>query len=525
MDGLLAAAGSDLGAFLDHWTFFALIGAMAAGLAGALGKGAGFGNLFRDDRRLFDPQAGSAIKRLWASPAFWSHVGLTLLFAGAYLIAFDAPDCAPRCGWGPGAEARLLGYVGAAGLGFVLLGRRAVRATRVDGAKPPEAEVRAEMARRWTGFAVGLVAAWLAWLAAGAIPQNLMAGLPAAWRDVWSAELPWLYVFAAAGVAATLGPRQILPCLSLTALVAVLILFGGVIARLDGGRAEGVAIALVLWVAFANGARFKLRIPGLRDDKAEDPDATVYDRAPGDMPNPNDPRPAPVREGVIDPLEPLNAWLAAERAAKGFGHRPRLALLCTSGGAYRASFWTALLLDHFAAESGPGGRYEGLTGSIRLVTGASGGMVAGAYFVAMAAEGRGGSVTAALEADILAAQEGPPETRRAIPIPRDSLTPVARQMVRGDLPAILRRGRPKTDRGRALEAQWTTLKRSFRSLVEAERAGRAPSIIVSPMLIESGAPAFLIDIRMDAVAEVEDMPGATPVAGEHASDLALDGLG
>ena len=42
---------------------------------------------------------------------------------------------------------------------------------------------------------------------------------------------------------------------------------------------------------------------------------------------------------------------------------------------------------------------------------------------------------------------------------------------------------------------------------------------------DHGGGVIGIDIRMDAVAEVEDMPGAAAVAGEHAADLALDALG
>ena len=54
-----------------------------------------------------------------------------------------------------------------------------------------------------------------------------------------------------------------------------------------------------------------------------------------------------------------------------------LVLLATSGGAYRAAFWTSLLLDRLIAESRPGGRWPGLAGNIRLVTGAKQNRAAG----------------------------------------------------------------------------------------------------------------------------------------------------
>jgi hypothetical protein len=87
------------------------------------------------------------------------------------------------------------------------------------------------------------------------------------------------------------------------------------------------------------------------------------------------------------------------------------------------------------------------------------------------------------------------------PIPRDSLTPVVQRLVRDDLPSILRPGRPATDRGRSLEDQWATLDRSFKEIAEAERVGRAPSIIVSPMLVESGAPAFFTNLDLGELRE------------------------
>jgi hypothetical protein len=66
---------------------------------------------------------------------------------------------------------------------------------------------------------------------------------------------------------------------------------------------------------------------------------------------------------------------------------------------------------------------------------------------------------------------------------------------------MLLRRCPHTDRGRVLEDQWSTLRATFSDIAEAERVGRAPSIIFSPMLVESGAPAFLTNLNLREMRE------------------------
>ena len=161
--------------------------------------------------------------------------------------------------------------------------------------------------------------------------------------------------------------------------------------------------------------------------------------------------------------------------------RPKLVMVAVTGGAYRSGFWTAAVLDELDRRSRTEADLKGLTDHIRLITGASGGMVGASYFVAL----RGGQ--AANLVDQMIADTG-----------RDSLSPVIQQMVQHDIPMIFW---PITyqevDRGVVLENQWKTLKVPFRQLYEDEKQGRRPSLIVSPMVIESGERMLIsnLDLR------------------------------
>src|SRR6185436_13263193 len=114
--------------------------------------------------------------------------------------------------------------------------------------------------------------------------------------------------------------------------------------------------------------------------------------------------------------------------------KPKLVVVAASGGGYRATFWTALVLDALAKEAAPGRALDGFDGGIQLMTGASGGMVASAYFVARAAQAEAPEprvpIAELIERDIRRAQV---EDQRGIPNPiigsRDSLSSIVRELV------------------------------------------------------------------------------------------------
>ncbi|MEM8697994.1 MAG: hypothetical protein AAGF44_02430, partial [Pseudomonadota bacterium] len=213
--------------------------------------------------------------------------------------------------------------------------------------------------------------------------------------------------------------------------------------------------------------------------------------------------------GKIDPRSALENWAALDRnkPENNNGQKPKLVLLATSGGAYRASFWTALVLDSLASFDTPKGALNGFCQSIRLITGASGGMVGGAYFAAMMnPDGRPpASIMPQMSDDILNAQwssKGDPDDyayKRRFPLPRDSLSAVAQQLLQHDIPRLFMTGVQMEDRGRVLEDQWLTLNASFEDLRGDEAAGLKPSIVFSPMLVETGQPLLITNLDMSRV--------------------------
>lgn len=202
----------------------------------------------------------------------------------------------------------------------------------------------------------------------------------------------------------------------------------------------------------------------------------------------------------VDPLKALIAW--KERVSPDA--KPKLVLLATSGGAYRASFWTAQVLDSLAAMDAPGGSLEGFTRNIRLVTGASGGMVGGAYFVSMMqAGGPLGSIEQQLLGDIRASQQRSASNAypypARYPIQGDSLSAVAQQLVQKDIPRLFLPGIQTVDRGVVLEDQWLSINKSFGEIRNSEADGICPSIIFSPMLAETGQPLLITNLDMSTI--------------------------
>lgn len=202
--------------------------------------------------------------------------------------------------------------------------------------------------------------------------------------------------------------------------------------------------------------------------------------------------------GSIEPIDALKAWKDSLA-----GRSDKLVVVATSGGAYRASFFTTLVLDRIIEQSAPNGRHPGLQGNIRLLTGASGGMVGAAYFVATRKPAQDETppvnLTAELTKDIAKAQE----TRYRVP--RDSLSAVAKQWIQGDIPGAFLPflARRDLDRGVVLEKSWDTLDLTFRKLAAGERAGWRPSLIVSPMDINTGAPVLISNLDLRDVVDEE----------------------
>jgi hypothetical protein len=188
------------------------------------------------------------------------------------------------------------------------------------------------------------------------------------------------------------------------------------------------------------------------------------------------------------------------------GQKPTLIVIAVSGGGIRSALWTFVVLSEleqaFAAEG------IDFPSHVRLITGASGGMVGAAYYVATLPHPDERPPTLltpeALEArgEVLREQRGR--------LSSDFLTPLVEQTVLGDIPGWLSPWPQKYDRGRALEEAWAehlkdprdrngpgALEKTFDKLIVHERAGWLPSLVFTPTLIEDGRRILVsnLDLR------------------------------
>ncbi|MCA9104516.1 MAG: hypothetical protein KDA83_03745 [Planctomycetales bacterium] len=231
----------------------------------------------------------------------------------------------------------------------------------------------------------------------------------------------------------------------------------------------------------------------------------------------------------------LERWLEETEATGG---SPILVVVATSGGGIRAQIWTTAVL----------GAMERMVPELpyrtRLVTGASGGMVGAAYYVATIDQPRSRSSHPRTHSNH--AQAGTPlPVERLVEISsQDSLTPTARTLFFRDLPRQIMPFVGGRDRGEMLERTWiansggeqSVLHRPLRDLEAGELSGWCPSLVFTPALLEDGRRLFLSNLNL-APLTVARIPrdlkeGETPVMGasiEYEEALAeaensLDGL-
>ncbi|HVK14287.1 MAG TPA: patatin-like phospholipase family protein [Gemmataceae bacterium] len=238
-----------------------------------------------------------------------------------------------------------------------------------------------------------------------------------------------------------------------------------------GYHFAGIQTALVVLAAgvvlVANGRHpYKLGLPNMTPE---------YDAARAGRPAPLGVTESPAGGGRV-PLLTANEVLGRFRdrwqRAHGPDTKPRLVVVCASGGGIRSAVWTAAVLDGLARRIGPT-----FADHVRLITGASGGMLAAALYAA----GR----VRPLRAD------------RSAPcaLSEDCLWPTWQALFFNDLPAAFAPFHRAHDRAWALEASWhrntpgpagSPMAATFADLFPAERDGLAPSVVYSPMFVEDG---------------------------------------
>jgi hypothetical protein len=189
--------------------------------------------------------------------------------------------------------------------------------------------------------------------------------------------------------------------------------------------------------------------------------------------------------------ETLKAWRASALPEGRSRWRPRLVVVSTSGGAIRSATWTTRVFVEIDRN------LPGFHRHVRLITGASGGMVGAAYCVAELADVEEG----------LARPIGERGDELFEHISADSLQDAVRWYILRDVPQSVLRpvlGRVEylnRDRGTAMERRWQAstngkLGYTFGRLRPLEAQGRIPSLLFSPMIVEDGRRLLLSNLDL-----------------------------
>ncbi|WP_337173291.1 hypothetical protein [Paludisphaera sp.] len=193
------------------------------------------------------------------------------------------------------------------------------------------------------------------------------------------------------------------------------------------------------------------------------------------------------REDQVEREKILDAWRSGLRwggaggppgaAVGGGANKPIVVVVTTSGGALRASIWTQTVLRKLDEA------FPGFHRHVRLITGASGGMLGAARYVALHDD--------APDADRVL----PPGGRHP-----DFLGPIAWQIAFRDFFPNALLPFPVYNRGDVLEDAWAEyapeLNKTFGQIAPRELSGAIPSIVFSPMLVEDGRRVLIGNMPM-----------------------------
>jgi hypothetical protein len=199
---------------------------------------------------------------------------------------------------------------------------------------------------------------------------------------------------------------------------------------------------------------------------------------------------------LLNNAEVLLAWKNLV-GGRWQGRKPKLVIVTVSGGGIRASVWASVVLRKLEATLGADFPYH-----IRLVTGASGGMVAGSYYVTSLRPPTPAVLAGerASFADLHGVSIGDFVDRMGL----DQLDAVAGRMLFADLPATLNPFLRQGDRGRTLEQTWirwtgggeSPLGRPIQSYAADERLGWRPSLVFTPMMVEDGRRLLISNLDL-----------------------------
>ena len=202
----------------------------------------------------------------------------------------------------------------------------------------------------------------------------------------------------------------------------------------------------------------------------------------------------------------LPRWKSSVAAPPG--GRPPLIVVTTSGGASAAAIFTLIMLTELERQR------PGITRYVRIITGASGGMLGAAYYRS--------ALPDFWKLDDAARHR---EIERMLDAQSsDFLSPVVQQWVFKDMPLALCPRFPTSNRGRALDLVWhkelnQSLKKTFAVLASEERDGRCPSIIFSPVLVEDGRQLLISTLDLNNLVALTPSRAAVGAASLEPSPL------
>jgi predicted acylesterase/phospholipase RssA len=201
---------------------------------------------------------------------------------------------------------------------------------------------------------------------------------------------------------------------------------------------------------------------------------------------------------LLENQEVLNRWHQQVATPDGPGDptstKPKMAIVAVSGGSIRSGVWTAKVLTEIEKA------IPGFPHHLRLITGASGGMIGASLYAAELPRPEPENHGRTRSGDQLESL-----VRK---LNHDCLHPVACQLALGDLPAVFSSRPLEKDRGKALERAWEELSdrvlaQPIHKLAQGEAEGWRPSLVFSPMLAEDGRRLLISNLDLDFLTQSE----------------------
>lgn len=285
----------------------------------------------------------------------------------------------------------------------------------------------------------------------------------------------------------SVGYRGLSPAFCICVLLGMASLTAALFSLIRWRRRVLILLGVFVWIGLANHDDFKLRFENISyatRTTLGNEEANFGDETPDKQLASND--------------RALTNWLAYLHDREGAA-KPKLVVVCVSGGAIRAGYWSTVVLNRLENTSELGGFHD----HVRVIAGASGGMVGAAYYVAWLHSGQKFNL---------------PHS-----VPFQSLWPVARHITLRDPVKMFLPFRAGDDRGIALERDWRVLEDlPFADLRNDEAAGRLPSLVFSPMTVDDGRRLLIsnLDLR-----RLDTPPGVSPRAMAQNRAGALSDLG